>query len=120
MPFNNRQKLDGMLEGLHLLVVHNSSEFAAFNQYHFNFSSHKHVSKSRFQLKDAPAPSNYIIWGHDNNQPLTLIYASSHIFNVCYKEKKKWIKISELIRAPKVFVSFAHIVVKNCVSVNTL
>lgn len=88
MPFNNRQELDGVLEGFHLLVVHNASEFTAFNEYHFNFSSDEHVSKSGLQFKDAPAPSDYIIWGHDNNQPLALIYTPCHIFNVCYKREE--------------------------------
>lgn len=88
MPLNNGQELDGVLEGLHLLVVHNSSQFTALDEYHFNLSSHKHVSKSGLQLKDAPASSDYVIWGHDNNQPLALIYTPCHVFNVCYNREK--------------------------------
>ena len=82
MPLDDCKGFDGMLEGLHLLVVHDAPQLGTLDQDDFDLTGHQHVAQPRLQLKDAPASPHHVVGRHNYNEALALVHAACDILYV--------------------------------------
>lgn len=87
-PLDDGKGFNGMLESLHLLVVHDATQLSTLNQDDFDLTSHQHVAQPRLQLKDAPASPHHIVGCHDYNEAFALVHTACHILYVGCREQK--------------------------------
>lgn len=81
-PLDDRQHLDGVLQGLHFLVVHDATQLSTFDQDDLDLAGHQHVAQPRLQLKDTPPPPHYIAGRHDDYEALALVHAARYVLDV--------------------------------------
>lgn len=84
-PLDHRQELDGVLQGLHLLVVHDPPQLGALDEDDLDLPGDQHVAEARLQLKDTPPPPHHVAGRHDDDQTLALVHAARHVLDVCSK-----------------------------------
>lgn len=81
-PLDDGERLDGVLEGLHLLVVHDAAQLGTLDQDDFDLAGHEHVAQPRLQLEDAPAAPHHVVGRHDYDEALALVHAAGHVLDV--------------------------------------
>lgn len=81
-PLDDGEGFDGVLESLHLLVVHDAAQLGALDQDDLDLAGGQHVAQPRLQLEDAPAPPHHVVGRHDDDEALALIHAARHVLDV--------------------------------------